>query len=438
VVVRIKNADSVDHTWVGQTIAPGEYYTIEDTQLPRWQSDDTLLAAIAAGTAVVNNGTSDIAGVSNQINCLKGNPPVSAAGIPLTEPSHLTGPAGAKGVSLVTPNLGTRATWYQKSVKVTTETLTDSGDGLTFTSVNPYWVNIYHPTLTYTHKQIPKRDGTYGKHADWAVLVYVGGTLQSSGYTVNHAAGTITFGSSKSGQTITCTYWHTNGIYQPSEWLMVPPAGKKLIISCVELQYSMNLPASFDTIRFEVWGGATLEQYTGNSAPGATIASGTQVKTPGLAGTLRTTTTADFTQPAVMGTVSVTVATTVGTSAGHAFFISGGGFYVVAAVTDGTTLVLLNLGYTSFSDGVYDLGFGQFRADYRNVWDIINTSNNQQSTIIPKHGGMTQDMFIVPYNYTQANIFDSAVNATLRVCLVTDTPVPDIEVASATFYLQIL
>jgi len=435
--IRIKNADVVDRTWVGQIIAPGQYYTIQDVQLLSWQTDDTLLASIANGTAIVNNGISDIRGINDQVNFLKGNPQLGASGAPIVEMGHLTGVPGSRAVSIVTPNLSDRTTWYQKSVKVTTETLTDSGDSLTYTSVNPFWVDIYNRMLTYTHKQVPKRDGTFGKHADWANTVYVNGAAQSTGYTVNYATGAVTFATSKAGSTITATYWHNNNVVSPSEWLMAPAATKKYVINCVELQYSMNMPSTFDPIRFEVWGGGTLAQYSGNAAAASVVSSGSAVGRPGLSASL-TTTSASFTQPNPGSTVTVTVGSTTGMSAGQALFVTGGGFYGIGAVLSSTMLVLANLGYTSFSDSIYDLGFGQFRADYRNVWDIINTSNNQQSSIIPKHSEMLHDLFVAPYNYTQASLFDSALNATLRVCLVNDVPVPDVQLATATFYLQII
>jgi len=437
-LVKIKNADSVDHTWVGQTIVAGEYYTIQDVQLLNWQANDVLLAAIADGTAVVSNGTADISGISNQINYLKGNPLVGASGAPIVESGHLTGLPGSKAVSILTPNLGNRATWYQKSVKVTAEILTDSGNGLTFTSANANWINIYDAKLTYTHKQIPKRDGTFGKHADWANSVSINGVVTAtSNYTVNYATGAITFGSTQAGNTVTSTYWHNNEVTKPSEWLFTPGTGKKFIISCVELQYSTNMPTTFDTIRFEVWGGAPLVQYMGNSAAASTVVATSSVYRPGMGAAL-TTVSANFTQPSAGATVNVTVGSTTGMLAGQALFINDGGFYGIGAVTSGTSLVLQNLGCGNFNDSTYDLGFGQFRADYRNVWDIINTSNNQQSSIITKHSAMNYDIFVAPYNYTQASLFDSAVNATLRLCLVNDTAVPDVEIASATFYLQIV
>jgi hypothetical protein len=437
VLVKIKNNDSTAHTWVGQTIEAGEYYTVQSTQLISWQNDDTLLAAIAAGTAIVNNGTSDISGVNNQINFLKGNGPVGSSGAPIFESGHITGVPGSKSVSIVTPNLGDRTTWYQKSFKVTTETLTDSGDGLTFTSANPWWVNIRDKKLTYTHKQVPKRDGTFGKHADWDVAVYVDAVLAStSTYTVNYTAGTVTFNSSKAGSTITATYWTNNGVTNPSEWLFQPGSGKKFIITCVELQYSMNMPSSFDTIRFEVWGGGNLGIYSGNAAVASTVSSGGGIYVLGSS-TQLTTVSSSFTQPSAGGTVNVTVGSTTGMSASQALYVVGGGIYVVGAVVSSTVVVLVNAGYASFSDSIYNLGFGQFRADYRNVWDIINTSNNQASTRIPAHSEMTQDIFVAPYNYTQATVLDSAVGAMLRVCMANDIPIPTVEIATGTFYLTI-
>jgi hypothetical protein len=43
----VKNADTVSHTWCGQEILSGNYYQIQDTELPSWQSSSQLLTAIA-------------------------------------------------------------------------------------------------------------------------------------------------------------------------------------------------------------------------------------------------------------------------------------------------------------------------------------------------------------------------------------------------------
>lgn len=74
-IIRIKNADNIDHTWAGTIITTGEYYMIPANELVTWQTNDVLLTAIVNGLAIVNNGTSDLTAVSSQIDYLKGNTP---------------------------------------------------------------------------------------------------------------------------------------------------------------------------------------------------------------------------------------------------------------------------------------------------------------------------------------------------------------------------
>ena len=435
-IVKIKNNDVTTHIWAGQEVEPGEYYSIPDLEQSRWRNDDALLTDIANGIAVVNNGTTDISGVNNQINFLKGNPLLGLSGAPIVESSRLVGQPGSRSLSCVTANLGDRTTWYQKSIQVTNETLTTS-DNLTFSSLNPWWININHPTLTYSYHQVFKRDGTFGYHTDWAIVVKVNGTTVTTGFTVDYEAGTVTFNSDQTGNVITATYWTNNGVANCSEWLLTPPAGKRYVIQMVELQYSMNLPAVFDTIRFEIWAGGSLSRYQGSAASTTVIASGAEVGNVALSAN-STTTTANYTQPNAGSTVTVSFASTAWMTPGSAIFINGGGIYLVAAVLSGTSALIANDGYGSFSQSIYNLGFGQFRADYRSVWDILNSTNNMSSVVVPKHGGMSQDLFIAPFNYVQATTLDSAVGTLLRLCLPTDTPIPDIELATATFYMQLI
>ena len=69
---------------------------------------------------------------------------------------------------------------------------------------------------------------------------------------------------------------------------------------------------------------------------------------PGPAGTsaVVVTTTANFTQPNVGSNVTVNVTSTTPFGAGLGTFIVGGGYYVVASITNGTQMVLTNLGST--------------------------------------------------------------------------------------------
>ena len=277
----------------------------------------------------------------------------SSQGHLIVELSIPTGPVGSRAMSLVTPDLGDRTCWYQKGVQVTNETLTDSGDGLTFNSAHPYWINIYHSKLTYTHKQIPTRTGVFGKHADWAIIVKVDGVTQAtSTYSVNYADGKVTFNSSQSGKTVTCTYWHNDGVTNPSEWLLVPPTGKKYVVEHVELQISKGIEIN-DTLRFEIWAGSNLATYNG------------------------------------------------------------------------------------FIDVLFEAGYGQMRADYRNANDFLNTANLGQGTV-PLIGSLTRETVILPYNYLQAFTLDSAVGAIFRLVLINNTPYTNTDIATGTFYVQLI
>lgn len=68
---RIKNNDDVLHTWCGQEIQPGEYYTIQAGEEYAWSSDSILLTAIVDRTAIVNNGVEDIMDTSMAIDFMK-------------------------------------------------------------------------------------------------------------------------------------------------------------------------------------------------------------------------------------------------------------------------------------------------------------------------------------------------------------------------------
>lgn len=195
-----------------------------------------------------------------------GNKPItvrSALGNVIYESAPLvTGAVGTRAISMVTHDLTDRTSWYQKSVQVVTETLANpSTDLLTYTSANPWWVNVTGASskLTYTYNQIPKRDGSYALHTAWDTLVYVDGVLQATAaYVINYVTGVITFGAALTeGAVVTATYWHNNNVAQPSEWLLVPPAGKKYLIQHVELQFTKPCVIN-DTIRFEIWAGLVL------------------------------------------------------------------------------------------------------------------------------------------------------------------------------------
>jgi hypothetical protein len=174
----------------------------------------------------------------------------------------LKGVLGATGVTFTTHDFTDRTTWYQKSIRVTEEELTDSGNGLTFNSLHPHWIDIYSKKLMFLRNKINKRDGTFSTHSAYAVVVRVNSVVQTSGYSVDFEAGTITFNSSQTGNTVDCSYSHNDGITNRSEWLLTPPAGKSYILDHVEIQFSKGITFS-GIIRFEVWAGNTVTYFTG-------------------------------------------------------------------------------------------------------------------------------------------------------------------------------
>jgi hypothetical protein len=90
--------------------------------------------------------------------------------------------------------------------------------------------------------------------------------------------------------------------------------------------------------------------YTGNAAPGATVASGGGVVPSGLNGqpgvNAFTITSAAFTMPTIGSTVTVTVGVTGWMAQGQNVFIPGAGYFSVSIITDATHAVLTNSGTT--------------------------------------------------------------------------------------------
>jgi Collagen triple helix repeat (20 copies) len=80
--------------------------------------------------------------------------------------------------------------------------------------------------------------------------------------------------------------------------------------------------------------------------PGATGAPGPQGPTGAPGQAAFTMTSANFTQPTSGSNVTVTVGSTSWMAAGQYLFVQNGGFYTVSSITNATTVVLNNLGYS--------------------------------------------------------------------------------------------
>jgi len=70
-VKKIKNADTITHTWCGQDVLAGQYYTLLDFENEEFSTNKKLITDIANGIAVVSNGNVDITNISSAIDYLK-------------------------------------------------------------------------------------------------------------------------------------------------------------------------------------------------------------------------------------------------------------------------------------------------------------------------------------------------------------------------------
>lgn len=167
-------------------------------------------------------------------------------------PTAHSGPKGPD-IDEFTPNFCDRTTWWPESTSVENETLTDSGDGYTFNSVNQYWIDVVSGKIT---EEIALRD-TY------TPVVNINGspaTMRSpfsdSGgdYTIDWDAGTVTFFADQEGNTITASYHYENG----SAWVMTPPAGKMYSIEGGKFLVTTNDFDMTTSFHYEVLVGETV------------------------------------------------------------------------------------------------------------------------------------------------------------------------------------
>ena len=180
---------------------------------------------------------------------------LSAGQVPIFEMALRRSDPGFINFTIVTHDFSDRTTWYQKSVAVTNETLVDSGNQLTFNSANPHWINMFGPKITVDYKKVLERDGTLTNSTLRKVLVKVDGVTKTEGtdYTVDYAAGTVTFGASQSG-VVTANYYHNNGVAHCSEFLFTPPTNTQYRVEHIEAQFSRNTVFT-DSVQVEIWAG---------------------------------------------------------------------------------------------------------------------------------------------------------------------------------------
>jgi len=143
-------------------------------------------------------------------------------------------------------NFADRTTWYGDSVRVSDETLVDSGDGLTWNSEHAVWIDLVHGKI------LAEEDLT-----GYSVVVKVDGVTQTmrdpfaddfedgGDYYVDYRSGDVIFEVSQAGHTVTASYSYENG----SGWYLSPSTGKLLFLKEAEINISSDVELN-DTIQY--------------------------------------------------------------------------------------------------------------------------------------------------------------------------------------------
>lgn len=145
-------------------------------------------------------------------------------------------PPEGSSATIITHDWTDPCTWYNKSSRVTGETLTlDTGNTYNFANTN---------VIDLTHGRLSDENTFPG----YELKVYDNGVLKTEGtdYTMNYESGAVTFNSAPTTP-VTADYSYANG----SEWVIKPKAGKVLHIEHAELNFSKDIVMS--PVAFEIW-----------------------------------------------------------------------------------------------------------------------------------------------------------------------------------------
>jgi hypothetical protein len=171
--------------------------------------------------------------------------------------NNVSQPRPGSKFNVITHNWCDKTTWYSESTKITAETLSDSGNGLTFNSAHAFWVDMKHGKVT-------DEDSICAINAKWLSTITINNVAKtesppgttSGDYQIDYRAGTVTFNASQSGNTVVATYWYAGS----GSFTFKPLAGKKIKLLSVEVQFSTDLDLK-DTLIFTPYG------YAGVFAP---------------------------------------------------------------------------------------------------------------------------------------------------------------------------
>lgn len=147
------------------------------------------------------------------------------------------------GFVAVSHNWCDPTTWYSDSVQ-DSATLADSGDGRTFTSGIPNWIDLKHGRV-YREDLVASAYPVVVTVNDVPMTERAPFADTEGDFIVDYAAGSVTFEADQSGKTVAASFYRENG----SAYYLRPDAGKRLWIERSEVQFSSDVDI-VDTIHF--------------------------------------------------------------------------------------------------------------------------------------------------------------------------------------------
>lgn len=138
--------------------------------------------------------------------------------------------------SIATYDFTKKQCWFQGSTRVLGESLTATANPLVFTSAHTYWIDLTHGLFTGEDKYA----------ATYVPVIKVSGTVQTSGFTIDYVAGTVTFAVAPAA-TPTADYSYAGS----SSFALIPAAGKTILLRKAEVQFSKDI--QMVPIYFEIW-----------------------------------------------------------------------------------------------------------------------------------------------------------------------------------------
>lgn len=137
--------------------------------------------------------------------------------------------------TIVSHDFTKKSTWYQNSTSVTGETLTNT-TGNTYKTANTNLINLTNGL----------QFGEDSLQSTYPINIYDNSILQSSGYTIDHDLGEVTFTSAPTGP-VTADYSYAGN----STFRIVPSPGKILSMKHAELDFSVNVNIS--KVHFDIY-----------------------------------------------------------------------------------------------------------------------------------------------------------------------------------------